>query len=59
MVSSDRSGKSQLYVMNADGSGVRQLTTDSAGAHSARWAPDGSQIVYCTKGAASEEIVVR
>lgn len=57
--SSDRTGQSQLYVMQADGSGLRQLTSDSAGAYSGRWSPDGAQIVYCTKGAAEQIVVIR
>jgi TolB protein len=57
--SSDRSGRSQLYLMNADGSGLRQLTTDSAGAYSGRWSPDGTEVVYCTKGAAEQIVVIR
>ncbi len=55
---SDRSGKSQLYLMKADGSGERQLTTDSAGVSVGSWAPDGTEIVYATKGVANEQIVV-
>jgi TolB protein len=57
--SSDRTGRSQLYLMNADGSGLRQLTTDSAGAYSGRWSPDGTEVVYCTKGAAEQIVVIR
>jgi len=55
---SDRSGRSQLYVMNADGSSVHQLTADPAGAYSGRWSPDGTLILYCSKGATTEQIVV-
>ncbi|HXG38128.1 MAG TPA: FlgD immunoglobulin-like domain containing protein [Bacteroidota bacterium] len=35
---------SQLWVMNADGSNSRQLTTE--GAVNFSWSPDGTQIVY-------------
>jgi Tol biopolymer transport system component len=40
-----------IYVMHADGSGVRQLTNDSSlpgvfREESPSWSPDGSQIVY-------------
>lgn len=55
---SERSGKSQLFVMNADGTGARQLTTDTAGAYSGRWSPDGKQIVYATTSTTGEQIVV-
>ncbi|HXJ29588.1 MAG TPA: hypothetical protein VNG35_03055 [Gemmatimonadales bacterium] len=57
--SSDRTGQSQLYTIKADGSGLRQLTSDSAGAYSGRWSPDGTRIVYCTKGAAEQIVVIR
>ena len=46
LVTSDRSGTSQLYSMSVSGTDVRQITTDSAGAHSASWSPDGNRIVY-------------
>ncbi|HEU4720456.1 MAG TPA: protein kinase [Gemmatimonadaceae bacterium] len=38
---SDSSGRLELWVMNADGSGVRQLTTGGAMGHFIRWLPDG------------------
>jgi Tol biopolymer transport system component len=59
LFTSDRSGKSQLYLMNADGSGeTRQLTTDSAGAYAGEWSPDGKQVVYSGRGAAAEQVVL-
>lgn len=44
---SDASGASQVYVMNADGSGVKQLTSDLANDWP-QWLPDGSKIAYRT-----------
>ena len=38
-------GESHIYVMNADGSGLRQLTFGSY-EDMPRWSPDGSQIVF-------------
>jgi TolB protein len=35
-----------LYVMQADGSGVRRLTTDPANENEASWLPDGKSVVY-------------
>ncbi len=42
---------SEIYVMNADGSDVRQVTHNASGSGSGNdyepaWSPDGSQIVY-------------
>jgi Tol biopolymer transport system component len=38
-------GLADIYVMNANGTGVRQLT-DGLAAWSASWSPDGSKIAY-------------
>ncbi len=38
-------GFPQIWVMNADGSNRRQLTTTQG--YSACWSPDGTQICYC------------
>jgi len=38
--------ESNLYVMNADGTGVRQLTSDAGVEGSPRWAPDGNAIAF-------------
>jgi dipeptidyl aminopeptidase/acylaminoacyl peptidase len=43
---SNRSGHSDLYVMNADGSGVTQLTADSATEGRPAWSPDGMKIAF-------------
>ena len=50
--SSDGSGSSQVYLMNADGSGQTQLTS-GGGIHPA-WSPDGSRIAF----SANEQIHV-
>lgn len=38
----------ELYVMNSDGSGLRQLTHDGAYAGFPAWSPDGAQIAYAS-----------
>ena len=37
---------SHIYVMNADGSGITQLTADSAPDVSPTWSPDGGKIAF-------------
>ncbi len=39
-------GNSQLWVMNADGSGAKQLTTTSGDSSNPRWSRDGTQIAF-------------
>lgn len=41
-----RSYHAELFVMNADGSGLRQLTHDGGYASSPAWSPDGNTIAY-------------
>jgi Tol biopolymer transport system component len=51
----DAGGNSQIYRMNANGSGLRQLThlEDGHEAYEPAWSPDGSQIVFSTSLRAS------
>jgi TolB protein len=46
---STRSGSTSVWVMNADGSGLRQLTDDSDG-QTPRWSRDGTRIAYARGG---------
>ena len=43
---SNRSGNFDIWVMNADGSGLQQLTTTRGGDRIPAWSPDGSKIVF-------------
>jgi hypothetical protein len=45
-------GQSQLYVMNADGSGMRQVTNLAHGVNGAVWSPDGTRFAISAGGAA-------
>ena len=41
----------EIYVMNADGTGLTRLTTNAEEERSPAWSPDGRRIVYsCRKG---------
>ena len=49
---STRSGMPQIYLSNADGTTLTQLTTMENGACQPSWSPDGSQLVFispCTR----------
>lgn len=43
---SDRTGASEIYTMNLDGSGLTQLTFNTANDDSPVWSPDGKKIVF-------------
>ena len=43
---SDRTGDEEIFVMNADGSSVANLTNHSASDSVAQWSPDGSRILF-------------
>ena len=44
--SSSREGSYDLYMMDADGSGLRRLTTDPGTEGEPAWTPDGTRLVY-------------
>jgi dipeptidyl aminopeptidase/acylaminoacyl peptidase len=40
----------QVWVVNADGSGLRQLTTGDNGASGGNWSPDGTLVSFVSRG---------
>jgi len=56
---SARDGNSEIYVMNADGSGVRRLTFDAAADQCPSWAPNGKVLAFLrTEGGTSRIMLV-
>jgi Tol biopolymer transport system component len=49
LFTSARSGKEQLYMMNPDGTNIRQLTFGPFSHGAGRWSPDATQIVCNTE----------
>lgn len=43
---SNKDGKFSIYTLQADGSGLQQLTSGAANDEQARWSPDGRRIVF-------------
>ena len=43
---SDRDGDAEIYVMNADGSGVEQLTDNDSVDRDPAWSPDGGRLAF-------------
>ena len=56
---SERDGNVEIYVMNADGTGLTNLTNNAAGDWIPVWSPDGSQIAFASgRDGISTEIYV-
>ena len=53
------STRSNLWIINADGSEHRPLVSGRDGAASARWSPDGSRIAYISGAEGSPQLYVR
>jgi hypothetical protein len=52
-------GNNELYVVNADGSGLRRLTYDPLAERQAAWSPDRTQIAFsAADGSGNSEIYV-
>lgn len=51
-----RDGNPELYLMNADGTGVQRLTNDTAADANPAWSPDGSHLAFQTNRDGNWEI---
>ena len=54
----DVGAASPLWIVNADGTGLTQLTTDGANDYRPTWSPDGSQIAFTSTRDGNAEIYV-
>lgn len=55
---STRDGNPEIYVINADGTGLQRLTANSAGDMAPAWSPDGTQIAFTSNRDGNNEIYV-
>ena len=55
---SDRDGNVEVYVMNPDGSGKRNLTRHPGFDSAPDWSPDARKIVFSTKREGNFEVYV-
>jgi Tol biopolymer transport system component len=55
---SDRDSNNEIYVMDADGSNQKRLTTNAANDLEPAWSPDGTQIVFASDRDGDYEIYV-
>ena len=56
--SSNRTGSTEIYTMNPDGSGLRQLTATPLSDVWPSWSPDGGSIAWRTRRDGNAEIYV-
>ena len=54
--SSNRDGKNEIYVMDADGSNVKRLTNNMADDGNPGWSPDGRRILFDTERDGNREV---
>lgn len=53
---SDRDGDWEIFVMNGDGSGLRQLTTNTVEDRDPVWSPDGTTVAFVSRRDGNIEI---
>lgn len=53
---SDRDGNQEIYLINADGSGLTNLTRHPAGDRGPAWSPDGSQLAFISNRDGTQQV---
>ena len=56
--SSDKDGDSEIYLMNADGTSLRQLTENEGVDYPSSWSPEGRKLAFISDRAGTSEIFV-
>ncbi len=54
---SDRDANSEIYVMNADGTGQTRITHNSGSDHAPKWSPDGKRIAFISYRPSGNNII--
>jgi len=55
---SDRDGNREIYIMNSDGSDLKNLTNNPANDFGPKWSPDGKKIAFVSDRGGNEDIYV-
>jgi Tol biopolymer transport system component len=55
---SDRDGTPEIYLINADGTGLKRLTANRGGNLEPAWSPDGKQIAFVSRRYGNADIYV-
>jgi dipeptidyl aminopeptidase/acylaminoacyl peptidase len=49
-------GRTDLWLVQADGGGLRRLTSHSASDHNPRWTPDGREVLFLSSRSGSSQV---
>lgn len=58
LFASNRTGNFEIYLMNQDGAGAKNLTNSNASDSSPAWSPDGSRIVFISDRDGSNQFYI-
>ncbi len=49
-------GRTDLWLVNTDGTGLRRFTSDPAGESNPRWSPDGKSVLFISTRSGSSQV---